>query len=41
MLIWLSDMFTMRIDYRQFLFEAVGGGVATPSEISLGFGVYF
>jgi hypothetical protein len=26
----------MRVDYRQFIFEKVNGGVATPSELTLG-----
>jgi outer membrane beta-barrel protein len=38
--IWLSQMFSIRIDYRQFIFEKAGGGVSNPSEISLGFSVF-
>ena len=37
---WISDHFSVRLDYRQFLFEKAGGGVSNPSEISLGFSVF-
>lgn len=33
---FLTNNFTLRVDYRQFIFQKVNGGVATPSEITLG-----
>jgi outer membrane beta-barrel protein len=36
-----SQRFAMRIDYRQYIFQKDGGGVAMPSEISLGASVFF
>lgn len=33
---FLTEDLTFRLDYRQFIFQKVGGGVSTPSEITLG-----
>jgi outer membrane beta-barrel protein len=33
---FLTESFTMRLDFRQFIFSKVGGGTATPSEVTLG-----
>ena len=33
---FLTDNITLRVDYRQFIFQKVNGGVATPSELTLG-----
>ncbi len=33
---FLTDTVTLRVDYRQFIFQKVNGGVATPSELTLG-----
>jgi outer membrane beta-barrel protein len=38
---FLTESFTLRLDFRQFIFQKVGGGVATPSEISLGVSFFF
>lgn len=40
---YLGESATLRLDYRQFVFQKVEGvgGVATPSEASLGFGWFF
>ncbi len=32
---------TLRLDFRQFVFQKVNGGVANPSEVSLGLGYFF
>ena len=37
---YLGDHFMVRADFRQFLFQKVTGGVANPSEISLGLGYF-
>lgn len=34
--LWFVDWFSLRIDFRQFIFEKAGGGAAHPSEISFG-----
>ena len=39
--LWLTEMWAMRLDYRQFIFSKVGGGVTTPSEVSLGVSIFF
>jgi outer membrane beta-barrel protein len=36
---YINQLFGVRIDFRQFLFEKTGGGVSHPSELSLGFNV--
>lgn len=43
MAFYLGEHATLRIDFRQFIFAKVAGvgGVATPSEASLGFGWFF
>ncbi|MEO1273588.1 MAG: outer membrane beta-barrel domain-containing protein [Myxococcota bacterium] len=33
---FVNEYLSLRLDYRQGIFEKVGGGVSTPSEISLG-----
>ena len=33
---FVTDNVTLRVDYRQFIFQKVNGGVATPSELTLG-----
>lgn len=33
---FLGERFALRLDFRQFLFRKITGGVATPSEVSLG-----
>lgn len=33
---FLTDWFALRLDYRQGIFQKVGGGVSTPSELTLG-----
>ncbi len=38
---FLTEAFTLRLDFRQFIFQKVGGGVATPSEITLGVSFFF
>jgi outer membrane beta-barrel protein len=38
---YLGDHATIRADYRQFIFQKVTGGVANPSEVSLGLGWFF
>lgn len=40
---YFSDHVSVRADYRQFIFQKVSGvgGVANPSEVSLGFGWFF
>ncbi len=38
--IWVIDWFSIRIDFRQFIFEKAGGGASHPSEISLGFSFF-
>lgn len=38
---YLGDHATIRLDFRQFIFEKVTGGVANPSEASLGLGWFF
>lgn len=37
---FINDMFSIRLDYRQYLFQKAGGGVSNPSEITLGFSVF-
>jgi outer membrane beta-barrel protein len=37
----LSQRFALRMDYRQHIFEKSSGGVATPSEFSIGGSVFF
>jgi outer membrane beta-barrel protein len=37
---YINDMFSVRLDYRQYLFQKAGGGVSNPSEISLGFSIF-
>ncbi|MBN1946873.1 MAG: outer membrane beta-barrel domain-containing protein [Bradymonadales bacterium] len=37
---YLTDMFSVCIDYRQYIFEKAGGGVSNPSEITLGFSIF-
>lgn len=37
---FLNKDMALRVDYRQFIFPKVTGGVANPSEISLGFSYY-
>jgi outer membrane beta-barrel protein len=37
---FLSEDFSLRLDYRQFIFEKAGGGVSNPSEITIGFSVF-
>ncbi len=34
---YLTNNYVLRLDFRQFIFQKVTGGVANPSEISLGF----
>ncbi len=43
MAFFLGDSFTLRADFRQFIFEKVAGigGVANPSEVSVGLGYFF
>lgn len=41
MAVYMSDHIGLRLDYRQFIFQKHGGGVANPSEISLGFSWFF
>lgn len=36
MMFFLSNDWAMRLDYRQFVFQKITGGVANPSEVSLG-----
>jgi len=38
---YLGDHVTIRGDFRQFIFQKVTGGVANPSEASLGLGWFF
>jgi outer membrane beta-barrel protein len=38
---FLTQSFTLRADYRQYIFQKVGGGTATPSEVSLGASFFF
>jgi outer membrane beta-barrel protein len=38
MAFYLGNHAHLRLDFRQFIFEKVSGGVANPSEVSLGFG---
>lgn len=37
---FLSDRFSLRVDFRQGIFQKIGGGVSTPSEITLGVSVF-
>jgi outer membrane beta-barrel protein len=37
---WINNTFSIRVDFRQFVFEKAGGGVSNPSEITLGFSVF-
>jgi outer membrane beta-barrel protein len=37
---FLDERFSLRIDFRQGIFEKIGGGVSTPSEITLGISVF-
>lgn len=37
---FLTDWFALRLDYRQGIFQKVGGGVSTPSELTLGFSFF-
>lgn len=39
--VFFGDHFAGRVDYRQFVFQKVVGGVANPSEISLGVSFFF
>lgn len=36
---FLSDMFSVRTEYRQYFFQKFQGGVSIPAELSLGFGI--
>lgn len=38
MAFYLGQSAHLRLDFRQFVFEKVSGGVANPSEVSIGFG---
>lgn len=38
---YLGTSSLVRLDFRQFVFEKIIGGVANPSEVSLGFGYFF
>lgn len=38
---YLGDSTLVRADFRQFVFSKIIGGVANPSEVSLGFGYFF
>lgn len=38
---WLAQDWAVRLDYRQGIFQKSTGGVALPSEISLGFSYFF
>jgi outer membrane beta-barrel protein len=38
---FMGDHFAGRIDFRQFVFQKVVGGVANPSEVSLGLSYFF
>lgn len=38
MAFYLGQSAHLRLDFRQFIFQKVSGGVANPSEVSLGFG---
>ena len=38
---YLGSNALVRLDFRQFVFEKIIGGVANPSEVSLGFGSFF
>lgn len=37
---FISDMFSIGLDYRQYLFQKAGGGVSNPSEITLGVSIF-
>ncbi len=39
--LYFSDHFAGRMDFRQFVFQKVVGGVANPSEVSLGVSFFF
>ena len=39
--LWLTQNWTLRLDYRQFIFQKSSGGVALPSELSLGVSYFF
>lgn len=39
--VFFGDHFAGRVDYRQFVFQKIVGGVANPSEISLGVSYFF
>lgn len=39
--LWLAQSWALRVDYRQFIFQKSSGGVALPSEISLGASFFF
>ncbi|TXD38917.1 outer membrane beta-barrel domain-containing protein [Lujinxingia vulgaris] len=39
--LYLGEHASVRADYRQFIFAKVNGGVAKPSEVSLGFSWFF
>jgi outer membrane beta-barrel protein len=38
--VFLSENFSLRLDWRQFLFEGEDGGVSHPAELSLGLGLF-
>lgn len=38
---FLTKSVTLRVDYRQYIFQKTNGGTATPSEISLGASFFF
>ena len=39
--VFLTPDFSLRVDFRQFIFQKIGGGVSTPSEVTLGVSFFF
>ena len=38
--LYITDLFTIRLDYRQYLYPSHSGGLAYPAEITLGFSIW-